>query len=205
MPLLLYFPFFSPHSGILINNQVCLDGGVSNFVRRYAVLKDNVINGKIAEEELENITNILYEHAVELERRGVVRLEELESLLRAGCEDNIDMWELISKYFQEGEESDFESDAAASELRTGNFNSRSLVFDRNAWAKITALVTEGSLPADDARLIARFATGVGSPRLYQLKLSKHILYGLMVHCDWDDVLEEAERLVASIDSKTATK
>ena len=201
--LQLFVSYFS-RLGILVNNQVCEYGGVSNIFKRYAVLKDNILNGRIAEEELENITNILYDHAVELERRGVLRLEELESLLRAGCEDNIDMWKLISKYFQEGEdENGFESDATVSEARTSRFKSWALAFDHGAWEKVTALVAEGFLPSDDARLIARFATGVGSPKLFQLKPTKHILYGLMAHCDWDDVLAEAERLVASLESKPA--
>lgn len=168
------------------------------------MLNDNVLNGKIGEEELDNITNIMYEHAVELERRGLVRLEELEVLLRAGCEGDVDMWKLISKYFQEGEdETSFENDATASEARTTRLNSKGLAFDHNSWTEVKSLVTDGSLPADDARMIARFATGVGSPRLAQLKLNKHILFGLMAHCDWDDVLAKAERLVTSTRSKTA--
>ena len=169
------------------------------------MLNDNVHNGKIGDEELDNITNILYEHAVELERRNLVRLEEVEAFLRAGCEDDVDMWELISKYFQEGEEDEtsFENDATASEARTARLNSKGLAFDHNSWTEVTSLVKDGLLPADDARLIARFATGVGSPRLAQLKLSKHILFGVMDHCDWDDVLAEAERLVTRTKSKTA--
>ena len=61
---------------------------------------------------------------------------------------------------------------------------------------ITIIHHHLSLPIrDDPRLIARFATGVYSPRISKLKLGKHDSFGATIHCDWLEILQRAQRLV----------
>ena len=48
---------------------------------------------------------------------------------------------------------------------------------------------------DDPRLIARFATGVYSPRISKLKLGKHDSFGATIHCDWLEILQRAQQLM----------
>lgn len=54
------------------------------------------------------------------------------------------------------------------------------IFDHTKWNKVLA---EGSVPRDDARLLARFALGFTSPRMTALKLSKHPVSGEHGHGD----------------------
>ena len=240
-----FFSFFSLLLGQLIANNVCTDGGISRIMSRYKVLRTSLFNDNInKEEELNNIVDILHNHAVEVERRGVVRVNELVELLNEGSDEGSergsgrgsdgdrDMWDSISKYFQESEitqnynenenenYNDHEIQNISIDKRTklrlkknnyhddnddrshSNTNKNSikknrneLKFDETAWNKILELLEEEILPVDDIFLITRFATGVNSPRLRKLKLSRHNYFGCMVHCDWHDIIIKVDEYI----------
>jgi hypothetical protein len=177
---------------------VCLNGGVSKIHNRYKLAKDNVRNGKITEDELYKIAEILYDHSVEIERRGIVRINEMVSLLEEGCQGGSDMWDSIAQYFQENERGHEVLHVKGKDDSQGKardvVSPYQLMNDDKKWSKIEELVNGGQLPNDDPALIARFATGVYSPRITRLSLTKHVLYGSMNHCNWDYVYNKAREI-----------
>ena len=146
---------------------------------------------------------MLINHANEIERRSVVRVNELVELLKEGSHEDIDMWQSISKYFQESnydnnnknEEIEIDdynysnSEKNSNVNNSRNYRKSKVFFDEKTWLIITNLIDNEILPRDDAYLITRFATGVNSPRLRKLKLTRHISFGIMVHCEWDEILK----------------
>ena len=154
--------------------------------------KDNVKNGKISPDELNDIAKILYDHSIDIESRGIARVNEIVSLLEEGGQGGTDVWDSIAEYFEENERGR-EIQNKNDYLVSGNdeVSPAQLALDDIKWGKIEDLVTGGKLPVDDAFLIARFATGVNSPRIIRLSLTKHILYGSMNHCNWDYVYQKA--------------
>ena len=206
---------------MLIANSVCADGGVSKINNRYKILKNSLLhNGneeeKEKEKELDSIVEILSNHALEVERRSVVRVNEIVALLKEGSQENYDMWDSISKYFQESNyknivDSDDNNDSNSDNDNENNDenhiendvqtlkntydnnennsnNNNNVFFDEKTWLIIIKLIDDNILPRDDVHLIARFATGVNSPRLRKLKLSRHVSFGIMVHCDWNEIV-----------------
>lgn len=190
--------------GLLIHNNICADGGISQINSRYKVLNTSILDEKKGEEELNNLTEILYNHAVEVERRSIARVNELVHLLTEGCQEDNDMWYSISKYFQENE-NDIENLPNENirnkkpqnfEIQKNEITARNFEFDESAWLKVEALIKSEFLPKDDIYLIARFATGVNSPRLRTLRLSKNVLFGVMRHCEWQDILNRITRYLS---------
>lgn len=189
--IILFFFFL----GLLTYNKICVSGGVSKIYNRYKLAKDNVRNGKISEDEIYKIAEILYDHSVEIERRGIVRINEMVSLLEEGCQGGSDMWDSIALYFQENERGREVLHVKGKDDSKGKRRDEvppyQLIQDDEKWGKIEELVHGGQLPNDDPSLIARFATGVYSPRMTRLSLTKHVLYGSMNHCNWDYVYAKA--------------
>ena len=166
------------------------------------MLKNSILNNNIEKNvELDNIVEMLINHANEIERRSVVRVNELVELLKEGSHEDIDMWQSISKYFEESNYDDNNKNEemdnfnySNSEKNSNDNNSRNnrknnVFFDEKTWLIITNLIDNEILPRDDAYLITRFATGVNSPRLRKLKLTRHISFGIMVHCEWNEILK----------------
>ena len=66
------------------------------------MLKNSILNDNIEKNvELDNIVEMLVNHANEIERRSVVRVNELVELLKEGSLKDVDMWQSISTYFEE--------------------------------------------------------------------------------------------------------
>lgn len=173
--------------GMMVASSICESGGVSDIVNRYKVSKENVLNEKIGNSEIDEIASILHDHAAETQRRALQRINELVSLIKKGCDDNDGVWNNISEHFDQTADIENDKNSAAN---YPEYEILDLEFDEAAWVKIRELIVDKSIPTDDLHLIANFATGVNSPRLRQTKLSKHISFGVMRHCNWNDVLQK---------------
>merc|ERR1712060_960198 len=66
--------------------------------------------------------------------------------------------------------------------------------DPELWREFEQAVEQGTLPNDDARLLARVALGFNSPRIRTMKLKEHPLYDAFAGCDFVRVLEKCEAL-----------
>ena len=73
-------------------------------------------------------------------------------------------------------------------------NVYNMPIDLIEWQKIINLVKNNVLSTDDPYHIARFATGVTSPRIVKNKLSKYDEFGILMHCDWNDVINKCIEL-----------
>lgn len=178
---------------------MCESGGVSKIYNRYKLAKDNVRKGTISADELYRIAEILSDHSSELERRGIVRINEIVSLLEEGCQGGADMWDSIAQYFQENErgravldvKEKTDSQEKEKEKDRDEVSPYQSMNNDKKWSKIAELINGGQLPGDDVSLIARFATGLYSPRIARLGLMNHVLFGSMNHCNWDYVYDKA--------------
>ena len=172
------------------------------------MLKNSILNNNIEKNvELDNIVEMLVNHANEIERRSVVRVNELVELLKEGTLKDVDMWHCISKYFEESnydnnknenedvDENNYLNFKNKSNDHHRNDHKNTVFFDEKTWLIITNLIDNEILPRDDAYLITRFATGVNSPRLRKLKLTRHISFGIMVHCEWNEILKRVNEYI----------
>lgn len=177
---------------------MCDSGGVSKIYNRYKLAKDNVRKGNISEDELYRIAEILSDHSSELERRGIVRINEIVSLLEEGCQGGVDMWDSIAQYFQENERGhavpQVKEKYDTLEKDRDEVSPYQSMNNDKKWSKIAELINGGQLPGDDLSLMARFATGLYSPRIARLGLMNHVLFGSMIHCNWDYVFDKAREV-----------
>lgn len=199
----------------LVRMGVCERGTLSRIYNRYRVSSSAKINPQL-------IVDTLHAHAVEVQRRELVHIDEISSFLRvAAANPNRDMWDFVGEYFGDDMTSSSSSSSSSTMLtRDGQLeqasNGKELTTKRskitkkqvtvsvvkekhqdfdNFVDKIVALLADRTLPSDDAYLLARFATGVLSPRILKLKLSKHEAFGIASKCDWPDVLAKCFQLL----------
>ncbi|MFB3041830.1 MAG: ATP-dependent DNA helicase RecQ [Candidatus Poribacteria bacterium] len=64
--------------------------------------------------------------------------------------------------------------------------------DTVLWGQIINIWNEPDEPIDDARVLARFACGITSPRLTRMGLSRHPLFGALAHVRFGDVLQRVQ-------------
>jgi len=178
----------------LVRVGVCERGALSRIYNRFRVMTDEI--------NLQHIVDTLHAHAVEVQRRELVHIDEISSVLRvAAANPNVNMWDLVGDYFGDEETigtvtasggDDLSISKAFSPLSTTpqakgskkiNVSKKRIISAVNLIKEmhesfenyedtIAALVADKTLPKDDAYLLARFATGVTSPRILKLKLSK---------------------------------
>ena len=68
---------------------------------------------------------------------------------------------------------------------------RAADIDDSLWREIEQVRSEHSEVLGDARALARWLCGVGSPRLRRAKLTRHELYGALAHLPFEDLLKRA--------------
>ena len=197
--------------GLLVNEEVVTKVAVSRLYTRYKLLRG--VRGK---EDTEEIAQSLYTQSMEIQRRGLGRADEVVSLLYEGSREGSEMWSAISQYFDDEDDSGFggknsnklkgaKNEMARRATAVGASSSsgarRELAFDEESWGHVVGLVQSGTIPAEDPLLIARFATGIISPRILKLKLSTNDKFGVAMRCDWQDVMFRSQQLVDQMKSK----
>ena len=115
------------------------------------------------------------------------------------------MWAGVAAYFEEGAAHD-DGNHMHNGIDSGIGNSPGegrFPVDEASWTRLIsalksppldALLTSnvaGDPESSSLYMLARFATGVSSPRLQRLRLTRHPLFGSMAHCDWPVVLSRA--------------
>jgi len=189
----------------------CAEEGLSRVYSRYKLLD----NAHVVGNGLDNITEILFKHALEIQRRGLAREDEIFSLLRgcSGTETSDEIWQQIGLYFDEGSRIGKRKSRRmedGQEVEEGHkqapsfFPDRSFTvlepvrdlipFDQQGWKQVVEAVESDVIPYNDALLIARFATGVSSPRIIKLRLSRLETFGICSFCEWSEVLRRATEL-----------
>ena len=80
--------------------------------------------------------------------------------------------------------------------RSNDSNIITIPFDESAWNKLVQFfkANEQLLSYNDPELLAKFATGVVSPRLRRMRLGKHSLFGSASCCQWSEVLSRCQLL-----------
>lgn len=176
-------------------------------------------NSKKSKQEL---VDMLFEHAMETRRRALVRVDEIASLLSLPVNNdeevnnnkddtehddydvNIDqmLWNRIAAYFNESSMNmkkpvihEISTSGAVSQYTKSLQSNCEFPVDESVWDRIEQLVLDKSLPSDDPLLIARFATGVFSPRIKKLKLGKLDAFGSCVSNDWLDIIQRSSELL----------
>ena len=164
----------------LVNLGICSNGGLTRIYSRYNVLKAVDMN---------DVVDMLHKHALENERRALVRVDEVVSLLSKGSDDKEKIWDYVAEYLN----GDGFAESVASE-----FNGE--IFDEEAWATVADMVRKKVIPGDDPFLVARFATGVSSPRIVRSKLSRMSDFGVAMSSDWRQVIKRSVELVDEIEN-----
>ena len=64
--------------------------------------------------------------------------------------------------------------------------------DEGLWEQLLGVWQDQEEPIDDARALARFACGITSPRLTQIRLSRHPLFGCLANVRFGEVHRRAQ-------------
>ena len=166
----------------LCRAQVCDSGGLSRIYSRFRLLQP--VNAA-------RISTAVHQHALEIQRRALARMLEIVALLREGAQPGASVWAQIGTYFDEEDKEEKAVGEAQARRPAARTAPVVLPFDMRAWDEVERLVRAGAVPHDDPALIARFATGVPSPRMARLKLSRAEAFGCAAACEWEECLARA--------------
>jgi len=176
-----------------VSFKICSNGGLTKVYNRFR-LHDSIDN--------HDIINMLATSSIENQKRSIVRIGEIVSLLITGaCLNNSnDIWNYVGKYFEDDTKVNDEiSDSSENVIRLSNeMIVNNIPVNELEWQKIVSLVNNDILPIDDPYHIARFATGVLSPRIIKNKLSKYDEFGNLMHCNWNDVIHKCIELCNNV-------
>jgi hypothetical protein len=188
-------------SSMLCRAGVCEDGGLTRIFNRYQVLGpgQRLASQPAARADL---AKKLRGHSLEIQRRALARVDEMVALLGRSAElagddgsgDDVRVsefiWGQIGGYFEEN-----------GGVTPRASPSSPLAFDEESWQQVENLVLSGAVPHDDPVLVARFAAGVGSPRISRLKLGRASAFGVAASCDWLLLLEKAKAVCGRFQNK----
>lgn len=139
---------------------------------------------------LDALTQSLYEKAMERERREIVRLNQVVSLVEQdGCQVSS-----LGNHFGDplaqpcGHCSWCERGGRASQLPARPDPE----IDPRIWQEAMAVRRQHPRELCDARSVARFLCGVSSPRMIRAKLQSHALFGALGHVPFPKILQHAE-------------
>lgn len=187
------------------------DGGVTKVLHRYRILTpelqlektDSVPSDQLKyEQKIEDVTELLYRKTKDIKSRGLLRVDEVYSLLKQGATESSSeyIWQRVAEYFEDSVVTS--DDASAGDFKfldDSKFEGlyaeepSDVNFDNNKWKTFRDLVENGVLPKDDELLLARFATGVISPKIMRMKLSRNEHFGMFADCDWKFILKKCQQ------------
>ncbi len=173
---------------VFISTKICNNGGLTKVYNRFKL--HNSINNH-------DIITMLTTSSIENQKRSLVRIDEIVSLLIKGTCSNKsnDIWTYVGKYFEDDIKIKEKKSDVEKILKLSNqMIDTNISMDEIEWQKIINLVSNKILPIDDPYHIARFATGVISPRIIKQKLSKYDEFGNLMHCNWNDVIDKCIEL-----------
>ena len=141
-------------------------------------------------DDLNRLTDVLFQNALELERREVERIGQVIEL---GSHDGCQVAHLAAHF---GEKLPRPCGHCAWCLN-GHQSARLLpaelgTVDEGLWKQILDTWQGQEEPIDDARALARFACGITSPRLTRTRLSRHPLFGCLANVRFEDVHRRAQ-------------
>ncbi len=141
-------------------------------------------------DNLDRLTDVLFQNALELERREVERISQV---IKLGSHDGCQGAHLAAHF---GEKLSRLCGHCAWCLN-GHQPVRLLpaepgTIDEGLWEQLLGVWQDQEEPIDDARALARFACGITSPRLTQTRLSRHPLFGCLAHVRFGEVHRRAQ-------------
>lgn len=153
--------------------------GVRN---RFVVLKQP--------DDLDQLTDALFQNALELEKREVERIGQIIEL---ASHDGCQVAHLAGHF---GEKLPRHCGHCAWCLNghqpTSLLPAKPGAIDEGLWKQLLDAWHGQDELIDDARSIARFACGITSPRLTQTKMSRHPLFGCLAHVRFDEIYRRAQ-------------
>ena len=144
-------------------------------------------------DDLNRLTDVLFQNALELERREVERIDQV---IKLGLHDGCQVGHLAAHF---GEKLPRLCGHCAWCLN-GHQSARLLpaepgTIDEGLWNQLLGVWQDQDEPIDDARALARFACGITSPRLTQTRLSRHPLFGCLANVRFEEVHRRAQTIV----------
>ncbi len=141
-------------------------------------------------DNLDRLTDVLFQNALELERREVERIGQV---IKLGSHDGCQVAHLAAHF---GEKLSRLCGHCAWCLN-GHQPARLLpaepgTIDEGLWEQLLGVWQDQEEPIDDARALARFACGITSPRLTQTRLSRHLLFGCLANIRFEEVHRRAQ-------------
>ena len=141
-------------------------------------------------DDLDRLTDVLFQNALELERREVERIDQV---IKLGSHDGCQVAHLAAHF---GEKLPRPCGHCAWCLN-GHQPARLLpaepgTIDEGLWEQLLGVWQDQEEPIDDARALARFACGITSPRLTQIRLSRHPLFGCLANVRFEEVHRRAQ-------------
>ena len=143
-------------------------------------------------DDLDRLTDVLFQNALELERREVERIGQVIEL---GSHDGCQVAHLAAHF---GEKLPRPCGHCAWCLN-GHQPARLLpaelgTVDEALWKEILDTWQDQEEPIDDARALARFACGITSPRLTRTRLTRHPLFGCLANVRFEAVHSRAQTI-----------
>ncbi len=148
-------------------------------------------------DDIERLTDTLFQNALEREAREVGRIGQvLELATHNGCQ----MAHLAAHFGEELRRSCGHCSWCMNGHQPAGYATRVYPYaplepaaiDEALWGQMLDVWHAQDEPINDARALARFAYGITSPRLTRSGLSRHPLFGCLAHIRFGDVLRRAE-------------
>lgn len=141
-------------------------------------------------DDLDQLTDTLFQNALELETREIERIGQVIEL---GSQDGCQVAHLTAHFGEKlphrcGHCSwclNGHQPAKLTPTETGTI-------DERLWKQLLGAWEDQDEPIDDARALARFGCGLTSPRLTRTGLSKHPLFGCFAHVQFEKVHRRAQ-------------
>lgn len=144
-------------------------------------------------DSIEQVADDLYQKVLELEAREIGRIGQvIELVMHQGCQAT----HLAAHFGQQlsqpcGHCSGCQNGQKPTELQPAT----PATIDDALWQQIIDVWYAQEEPINDARALARFASGISSPRLTRTRLSRHPLFGTLAHVRFGDIHRRAQRVI----------
>ncbi len=162
--------------------QELLEVRVEGVRNRFSILR--------RPDDLDRLTDVLFQNALELERREIQRIEQVIEL---GSYDGCQVAHLAAHF---GEKLPHRCGHCAWCLNSHQparlLPTEPEGINEGLWKQLLDAWQDQAEPIDDARALARFACGITSPRLTQTRLSRHPLFGCLSHVRFEEIHRRAQ-------------
>lgn len=143
-------------------------------------------------DDLDRLTDVLFQNVLELEQREVERIGQV---IKLGSYDGCQVAHLAAHF---GEKLPRLCEHCAWCLNdhqpTRLLSVEPGTIDERLWEKLHDVWQDQDEPINDARALARFACGITSPRLTRTGLSKHPLFGCFAHIRFEEVHRRSQKV-----------